>query len=276
VDAHVHLQPEHAVGRILDAASRNLERVAAALGTRAPWDAIVVLTETEGVDRFAELLGRAGPPGRDGGPAEPHGDGLVIQPTREETSVRVAVGAGAPTLGVIAGRQVQTAEGLEVLVFPTRGRLCDGDGVRTVLTDAATAGCVGVIPWGFGKWTLRRGALLRDLLGERASGSVDFFLGDTGHRPSWAHGPRPLRTTGAGERPVLTGSDPFPLRGQEDRVGACAFEIEGPFEAERPAACLLAALQAKRGPVRRLERRAGLIDFVTTQLAMQLRKRVRR
>jgi hypothetical protein len=132
------------------------------------------------------------------------------------------------------------------------------------------------IPWGFGKWSLRRGRLLDALLRERAGPGPGFMLGDTAHRPGWAPTPGALRLAERSGEATPVGSDPLPLRDEDARPGSCCFEVAVDGSAAEPARALVRALATARGPLRRYERRPGLLRFATTQLAMQALKRRRR
>jgi hypothetical protein len=264
VDGHVHFHDRFDETRFFHAARRNFERAAEALGVAPGWEGVLVLTESAGADHFARLMAREGSP--DGGLWH-------VEATGERTSLRVQDPASGATLVVIAGRQIQTEEGLEVLAFPLRASIPDGAPIRTVLAEVAAAGALSQVPWGFGKWWRRRGRVVRDLLSE--SPDSPLLLADTGHRPSWTPRPRQLAEAERLRRATLTGSDPLPLAGEESRAGSCCFVVSLPASAEGPAERVRNALAAlERSPTRH-ERRPGAVDFATKQVAMQIRKRGR-
>ena len=121
----------------------------------------------------AEDFDRGGP--IDGWTVESAGDGLTLLVRARET------GSAETGMFVVAGRQTVTAEGLEVLTFPTRGPAVDGDALDDVLARAADRGEIAVLPWGFGKWRGRRRRALEGALRERPPASI--FLGDCSTRP---------------------------------------------------------------------------------------------
>jgi hypothetical protein len=269
VDAHVHFHPAFDERLFFSAAARNFAAAARDLRLDEGWEAILVLTEIAGRDYFAELRGRASPDGR--APV----DGPTVRATREVGSVRVGRTEGGEPITVIGGRQIQTSEGLEVLAFPLGDEVPDGLAIRSVLAAVTERQATAVIPWGPGKWSLRRGRILRELLRERRSGERRFLLADTGHRPAWAPAPALLRATGEGGGPQLTGSDPLPLWGEASRAGSCCFEIALEGSSSEPCRALQRALEASEDELRRVERRPGLLRFALAQAAMQARKRLR-
>lgn len=263
VDAHVHFHPGFDEVVFLTSAGRNFAGAARRLGLPDPWKPVIVLTEIEGHDYFGRLQDRTG---------QFIGGNLQVVETGEDSSIGVDLHIGSGPLTLIAGRQIQTREGLEVLGFPLRNDVPDGLPVRSVLTALEERGVSSVIPWGLGKWWLRRGALLEELLRARGDEAADFHLADTRHRPAWAPLPAVLRRCEESGEPTLTGSDPLPLWGECSRAGTCCFEI-ALDHLDGPARALQRALRTSAGGLRRVESRPGVVSFVAKQAAMQVRKR---
>lgn len=262
VDGHVHFHAGFDEARFFAAASRNFERAARRLGLPPDTPGVLVFTESAGTDQFSRLSARAGSRAVE----KP-----AVAATGEETSLRIlSPGPGGPLL-VVAGRQLQTAEGLEVLGFPLRPGIPDGLPTRAALSAVVERGATAVIPWGFGKWWLARGRLLRQLTVE---GAPPFLLADTGHRPGWLHVPDAIREAGRRGAAVLTGSDPLPFAGQESRAGSNCFRVDMENAVHSPARALVEALERLAGTPERVDRRPGPVTFFRTQLAMQFRKRL--
>jgi hypothetical protein len=182
------------------------------------------------------------------------------------------VSRGARQLMLIAGRQVVSREGLEVLLLGTRVALVDRLPVRAVLAEGERAGALRVVPWGVGKWFFGRGGLLDELI-DAARPGEGFFLGDSSGRPFFWGRPRQFdRAARRGIR-VLPGTDPLPFPSEVTRPGSFGFRL--PWAAGSPVstATLTTTLRrpdAELRPYGRLER---LGPFLRHQLGMQLRKR---
>jgi hypothetical protein len=258
IDAHVHLHDCYAPGRVLDHAAANFERAADANGWEMPTGALL-FTESAGVDRFARL--EAG--------GEDTGD-WAIERTADAATLLAC--HGARRLLLVAGRQVVTGEGLEVLLLGTRVTLADGQPIREVLAQGERAGALRVVPWGVGKWLFARGRLLDQLI-EAARPGDGFFLGDSGGRPFFWTRPRHFALAARRGIPVLPGTDPLPFRHQVARPGSFGFRLAWPAGTPLGAESIKARLRdrdARLTPYGRLE---GLGSFIRHQIGMQLRKR---
>jgi hypothetical protein len=256
VDAHVHFHGVYDVDRFFDGAVDNFRDAARELGLGADTPGVLMLTESAGDDAFGRWA------------SGEHGRSWELEPTVEPRSLvaRRHDGAGVT---VVAGRQVQVAEGVEVLVLGTLERPADGAPARSLLAELRGGAAVPVVPWGFGKWWRRRGRFVRELF----EGEEELLLADTGGRPRLSSYPALLGHARSGSRPVLAGSDPLPFRRDERRAGSFGFELPAAFDPARPAASIVTALGALSETPRRYGRLAGLGAFCRDQLAMQWRKR---
>jgi hypothetical protein len=123
------------------------------------------------------------------------------------------------TIVVVPGTQAISAEGLEVLSLGKE--LPDSDPMTlSQLVDTVTAfGGIAVVPWGVGKWLGRRGALVTALL-RRSNANDSVLFADNANRPYWWPYPALLKTAQREGLGVITGSDPLPVRGDENRIGS--------------------------------------------------------
>jgi hypothetical protein len=261
VDAHVHVHPCFDLALFLGSAATNMERASRELDLDdAP--KLLLLTESAGEDYFGEFA-------RGGNGA--HGAWSFRRV--EEISV-AALEGGEPRLVVVAGRQVVTREGLEVLALACAGEFPDGAPIAATLESVIERGGLAVVPWGFGKWWRRRGRLLAGLLADQRPEL--FFLGDNGGRPRL--GPRPALFAHAGELGirVLPGSDPLPFPDHARRPGSFGFALDGLFDAERPAESLKRGLRRVENRPRPFGRCQASLPFLRNQLAMQWLKRTGR
>ena len=269
VDAHVHVHECFDVARVFDAAAANFAAAARALaGDRdpPPYDGVLCLVESRG-ERFLDSV-RAGRTGRVW--RGRHGFWEVEEGCEPETLV---VRRGSTRLKLIAGRQLVTRERLEVLALGTTAPLPEGEPMDTTLAVVRAAGAAAVLPWGVGKWLGARGAVVARVLADPEWRHV--LLGDNGNRLELGPDPAPFAAARRAGRAVLPGSDPLPLPGEEERVGAYGFAVDVDLDPLRPTAALLALLKSSSAFVV-FGRREPLARFVSNQLALRLKSRAQR
>lgn len=257
IDAHVHLHGCFAPERFLDAAASNLATAARGMELPASTPGMLLFTHAAGDDTFGGL--RTGSVGR-----------WTLAPTQEAISMS-ARRAGAPPLILVAGRQIATAEGLEVLALGAAGPFADGRPVETTIEAVREQDGVPVIPWGFGKWWRRRGAVVRRLVADHARFPL-LFLGDSAGRPGIVPRPQLFAQAERLRRAVLPGTDPLPLPGEVDKVGRLVFRVEREVDADSPFGALkhwLSRCEASP-PAFGVYERPGV--FLRRQITMQLRK----
>lgn len=137
---------------------------------------------------------------------------------------------------VLAGRQIISAEKLEILALATTATLTDGLPAEQIIEQMNLADAIVVLPWGVGKWIGKRGALVDRLIADAKPGRL--FLGDNGGRPRFW----PVRQFDTG-LPVLSGSDPLPLPGWPEAIGSFGSLIETELAPDRPASSLKRSLR---------------------------------
>jgi hypothetical protein len=93
-----------------------------------------------------------------------------------------------------------------------------------------------VIPWGFGKWSGKRGDVLREFLGSRKEGV--FFLGDNSGRPNFLRFPDFQREAPGISFKVLPGSDALPFPSEMQRVASFGFTLQEALDLQRPGEAL--------------------------------------
>ncbi|CDO35689.1 hypothetical protein [Novosphingobium sp. KN65.2] len=208
VDAHVHLHDEGDALSTLEAAARNFAQAAPQAQT-----GVCMLVEREGFAVFRHLRGR------------------LVQ-TGEAHSLWLDDGR---RLLVVAGRQIVSAEGLEVLGLGFSSAMAlERKPAGEIVAAIHAARALPVLPWGVGKWLGARGGLVDRLLQDDPA----LLLGDNGGRPGFWRVAR-----FSGKRRVLAGSDPLPLPGSSGTIGRFGFLLDGTLPAERPAEALLEALR---------------------------------
>jgi hypothetical protein len=265
VDAHVHIHPSYTIARVFEAAAGHLRRAARQAGEGHGFAALLLLTEGHDQDSFQRLRGI---------PEIPRGAGRPpwrLRTTDEAESL--AVEAAEDCIAVVAGRQIVTAEGIEVLALATDRRFAEGASLGATVEAVQRAGAVAVLPWGFGKWLGRRGAVVRGYLEGKAP--TGLCLGDNGGRPSFWPRPALFAWADAAGVPILPGSDPLPLPGEEGRVGSRGFTVRAEIDPERPGAELRRLVASPGFAPRPYGSGESAGRFLRNQLAMQWRKRAR-
>lgn len=256
IDAHVHFYGCYDRRLFFDGAAGNFRAAAAKLGLGKA-EGWLMFTETAGDHYFRQFKAEAGE----------GADGWRFAATAEPHALKARRGDGAE-LTLIAGRQIVTAERLEVLALGCDQTFDDGRPLEATLDAVRAAGGLAVLPWAFGKWLGGRGRRVAAAL--ETAGRDGFYLGDNGGRPWIMPTPAPFARAAALNVPVLPGSDPLPLAHEAGGAGRFGFVLDGDVDAERPTASLKAFLAAQTGPLRRFGRLESLTRFCRNQIALRV------
>ncbi|HEX7090764.1 MAG TPA: hypothetical protein VF192_11560 [Longimicrobiales bacterium] len=261
VDGHVHLHACFDLQTFLDSAVGNFRR--AAEGAGLPGDTLGCLCLVDFGPRlpFVELRDRAG--------AEVC-DGWTVGALDEESSLCLTRTDGARLL-LLAGQQIHTRDGLEVLALATAKRFQDGLGLEETVDRVLAADAIAVVPWGFGKWWLGRGRRVARLI-ERAPPGL--FLGDNAGRPELGRRSRLFDLAAERGVRVLPGTDPLPFRRSAALPGRYGFALPAGLHPQRPAEGLRRALLDATAQPRIFGRRARPLRFLRDQTMINLRKYV--
>lgn len=223
VDAHLHMYPCYDTAKALSVLVRALR----SYDTDA--ELAAVLAERSDCHFFADLKeGRVGEE-RLGGRVE------VL-----DGAVRVIHAEGVIT--IFPGRQVVTAERVEVMALTVDEAPADGVPAVDALAAIRETGGLPAVGWAPGKWMFGRKHVVAGLI--RSASPGELLLGDTSLRPTmWAE---PLlmregRQKGLG---VAAGSDPLPAVGEERFMGRYATRLEGTLVGEQPVVALRKALRS--------------------------------
>lgn len=243
-DTHVHIYPEYRIDALLDAAHGNLRKAAPEADAFA-----ICLTERAGHFAFASLRDGDVEPERWSveDAADPH---LLVLHARD-----------GRRLQVLAGRQIVTAERLEVLALGADLVVDDGTPLDEVLPLVRDAGALPVLPWGLGKWWGARGARMRNLV--RWAEPSAFALADTYLRPAGAPDSPILRAGRRRGLRILAGTDPLPRSGEEAIAGRYGVKITGAFDPAAPAASLVRLFAGPGAPLQFIGRRGSAVEMLT-------------
>lgn len=252
LDGHVHIYPSHDWETAVRALLSQLPEASFKLG---------LLTESSACAFYRKALEQ--PTAFRSGP-------LALAAGPEAGSLAV-LEAGRTVGFLIAGRQVVTAERIEILAIATDAAIPDRLTAQDTLTAVRSQGGVPVLPWAPGKWFGGRGRLVETLLREAAPGAL--LAGDTTLRPTVWPLPRLLKlAAGRGIR-ILPGTDPLPVPGEERVIGSYGCTIAGPFDPQRPVSSLRKLLADSATPFVPAGRRSATLAFARRWLAHELWKR---
>jgi hypothetical protein len=262
VDAHVHIHDCFKLEEFLYSAARNFANAKKQIGADSNPESVLMLTETAAADYFTRLLRLAGQ-------ATGQQRAVTFHKTKEPCSLHAELGSGQ-RLTLVAGRQIVTAEKLEVLALGTEQQFRDGEPILEVIDKVRAVNALAVVPWGFGKWLGRRGRVMDKLL-ENCS-HTQFYLGDNSGRMKFMFEPRHFARARDKNIAILPGSDPLPFGTEYWRPGSFGFAVKGVLSKETPTADLKQLLSDQANsiiPFGNLERP---LRFLRNQIAMQVKK----
>lgn len=253
VDTHVHVYPFYDAGLLLRRLALNLSR--AAEGREHVKAAC--LAERKDCSWFARL--------KSGDRKLPPGFELV---EHEADPASLTLKFGRETLHLIAGRQLRTSEGLEVLALATVGMIADGLPASESIEAVRQAGGVPVLAWAPGKWSFKRAVVVRGIIANAAPGSL--LVGDSSVRPRCLGEPGLMQEARKRGLTVIAGSDPLPAPGEELAAGSWCSLLECPFDESAPAASLRKALQSADVSAKSAGKRSLAGGMLFRQVRMRL------
>lgn len=158
-----------------------------------------------------------------------------IEKTSEKEALLVTLDEGRK-IYLISGRQINTKERIEVLGLLTDALIPDGLSLGESIERLKVAGAIPAITWAFGKWSFQRGKTVLGLVEKAQRG--DFLLGDSSLRPRGLGWPAAMKLAFEKNIPVLAGTDPLPLAGEETVMGSYGFLMEGDLNEKQPVTSL--------------------------------------
>ena len=216
LDAHAHVYPFHDVPRLLLAALDRMPRL-------APTDLRVLCLAERADCAFFQALAQD--------EIRLPGDRWRIAAWDPDGGVKVRHLPDHRDLWILAGRQIVSAERVEVCALFSDEPIADGLPAREIVRAILARGGLPALDWAPGKWLFGRGRLVRELVAEFPPAQL--ALVDTSLRPVGWPAPRLYRAARRQGRPVLAGSDPLPFAGEEDAAGAYRCTVTLPALAEK-------------------------------------------
>jgi len=263
VDGHVHIYPFMSIQSVLDAASRNGSRLRDSSSTNYEVGVLLV-ADPVGVCGFDRLV-------RHGNDCSSEETGHWLCEDCDERSVTFRQSSGTKIIA-IRGQQLITHEGLEVLGIGYNAELPSGLILAKMVERISAAGGLSIIAWGVGKWIGRRGRLVTDMIISE-TGRPDIMLADNGGRPwCWSRVPQFETAAERGMR-VVAGTDPLPLKGEENRVGSYGFRMR----VDQPAGQSIVdtfrnTLGNQDSIIQTIGEHMTIGGFVSNQLRLRLRR----
>lgn len=265
VDAHVHLHAQFSIDPFLKSAVSNFQRASTDTNTTDEWTGCLMFADMGGQDSLAAIGDALSADNGARFRGEWFEDGLALD-IRMDERIRLLC---------VAGRQLTSAEGIEVLALATRERFDEqGQPLSRMLDEINQCGGLAVVPWGAGKWRFRRGALVAELVDRVAGGRTraEFFLGDNRLRPRYVPAPRLFRRASAAGIGILPGSDALPLRRHARAAGSYGFVMRGALPDRSPANWLKQQLRIQPSSWRYFGRPSNVAAFVCDQAGAQWRR----
>lgn len=229
-DGHTHIYDCYDLDGFVLAAFQNLTKIGEKLQPGTGVDYFLLMAEATGVFYFNKLRGMS----------KEDGAGLRNRPWRVKKSSELSAlelhhdKFPATRITLVAGRQLITAEKLELLALMSDKDFENGQDLSSTVEAVAEEGGIPVCPWGAGKWLGDRGKVLKNYL---KNPHPHFSIGDNGGRPSLWPRPAIFNSPTCSHR-IVSGSDPLPLKGDEKRVGSFGGIIEERCSGDNPVSCL--------------------------------------
>lgn len=221
VDSHVHIydcfDPEH----FFDSALGNFRQVAD--GSKSGDGSVaymLLLAESSGNFWFKKALSRT----KAGEKPDSSLEKWSLTLTEDNLTLTACNESLNKTIHLVAGRQIVTAEKIEVLALFGDISVSDGLSLQRTIQAISQSDGLPVIPWGVGKWFGKRGKVIHDFLTHYQG--KDLFLGDNGGRPCFWPTPSLFQLARRKNRGILPGTDPLPLPGEENRIGSFGFMLQ--------------------------------------------------
>ncbi len=259
MDSHVHFHSCFDQTSFWDMAALNFREATLRLSLGPYFTGVLMLTEASGKHYFAKLRTDVEQQSTD--------SGWRFCKTSEESSL-VAHRDGN-RLVVIAGRQVQTRENLEVLILGCCEAVLDGLTLAEVVGNTCQKGALAVLPWGFGKWTFGRGQLIKQFL--QSANRNNLYIGDNAGRPRCFGPPALFDLATTKGLFILPGSDPFPFSDEIAKAGSFGCVLEGELDSNKPFESLKTLLQRSQSQPLTYGCSSNLALFFWNQLRLRLR-----
>lgn len=169
----------------------------------------------------------------------------------------------------IAGRQVITQQGLEVLALFNDEEYEDGQDIQNIINKINDNNGLAVLPWGVGKWLGKRGSIITGLLSSNSPEKL--AIADISARPALWPRPEQFRQANESGYKQLYGTDPLPIPYDQGRIASAGMAIELSSDEAQAIAELKSALFDNINN-ETYGKRVSAFRFVKDQLMLRLNK----
>lgn len=236
-DTHIHIYPSVDAALLIEHAMRRLRHLSPKSG-----DIVALfLAEGRGHDVFSSLSNNA-----------VDLSGMSVA-GHEESEALLLKHKSLGEVWVFAGRQIVTAEKLEVLALTMQDVVEDGQPIGRVIDSVIETGGIPVLSWAPGKWFSRRGEVVEKVINEYKPGRI--LIGDTSLRPLGWPEPSVMKRASAMGFGIIAGSDPLPIHGEERQAGRYAARCELSFDSCKPVTSVRSGLKDPSIRIDRIGRR---------------------
>ena len=253
VDTHVHVYNCYEPEDFLSLAIRNSDLA----GSGATL--VLCLTESSGFNFFQELKSRAS--------TQSSIAGWLVSDIQDQPAVLLQ--KSDQKIIFIAGRQIITKQGLEVLALFNDLQYEDGGDIQTIIDRINDNEGIAVLPWGVGKWLGKRGSMITDLLDSNSP--EKFAIADISARAALWPLPGQFKLASTSGYSSLYGTDPLPLISDQGRIASAGMAVElSPDESQAIAELKSVLLQKMNHKT--YGKRVSAYRFVKDQLMLRLNK----
>ncbi len=261
VDSHVHLYDNFDPDSFIESISRNFRKFGK-LGEHEFNDSIkmIFLTEAKDNDFFSRMEDNSLPL---------KNIDIHSENTGEKGSILLKEN-GNDLFYIIRGRQIITEENIEILSVGNGPTIKDGLLAAEVIDRIRENGQLAILAWGVGKWLFGRGKVVKDILNTLEYPLL--MIGDNSARPSLWVKPLIYRKGDKLGIPVIAGSDPLPLDGEDEKAGSYFFMVKGSFDPKKPLGSIKKILTSDIKQIKNMGKRDSVFTFLKRQSKIMLKK----
>ena len=251
IDTHVHVYHCYEAEKFLSQAVSNSDASDPAANL------ILCLTESSGFNFFQELMNKAS------------SNTLIAGWSISEVPGQPAVVLKKPEkiIIIIAGRQIITKQGLEVIALFNNMEYNDGEETQTIIDKIIEDNGIAVLPWGVGKWLGKRGAIITDLLKRNKPDKL--VIADISARPCLWPDPEQFSLAKKSGYNCLYGTDPLPLNYDQLRIASAGMVLDLPSDPVQAIADMKNTLIAQ-APEKIFGKRVSTLRFLKDQLMLRI------